>query len=82
MELERTEELLAEDAPFWRLRQEVPRSRSAICRAVKWLRRPPVPEPNLPPLRLSLAERSPEAAQRFTLVGRRPTLGAVQTIGA
>jgi hypothetical protein len=36
-ELERIEELLAEDAPFWRLRQEVPRSRFAIRRAVKRL---------------------------------------------
>jgi len=57
LELERIEELLAEDAPFWRLRQEVPRSRYAIYRAVKRLRCPPVPEPNRSPLRLSLAER-------------------------
>ena len=57
LELERIEELLAEDAPFWRLRQEVPRSRYAIHRAVKRLRRPPAPEPNRSPLRLSLAER-------------------------
>ena len=57
LELERIEELLAEDAPFWRLRQEVSRSRYAIYRAVKRLRCPPVPEPNRSPLRLSLAER-------------------------
>ena len=57
LELERIEELLAEDAPFWRLRQEVPRSRYAIYRAVKRLRCPPVPEPNRSPLRLSLPER-------------------------
>jgi IS30 family transposase len=57
LELERIEELLVEDAPFWRLRQEVPRSRYAIYRAVKRLRCPPVPEPNRSPLRLSLAER-------------------------
>ena len=56
-ELERIAELLAEDAPFWRLRQEVPRSRYAIYRAVKRLRCPPVPAPNRSPLRLSLAER-------------------------
>jgi IS30 family transposase len=57
LELERIGELLAEDAPFWRLRQEVPRSRYAIYRAVKRLRRPPVAEPNRSPLRLWLAER-------------------------
>jgi IS30 family transposase len=57
LELERIEELLSEDAPFWRLRQEVPRSRYAIYRAVKRLRRPPAPGPNRSPLRLSLAER-------------------------
>jgi Helix-turn-helix domain len=57
LEQERIEELLAEDVPFWRLRQEVPRSRYAIYRAVKRLRRPRVPEPNRSPLRLSLAER-------------------------
>ena len=56
LELERIEELLAQDAPFWRLRQEVLRSRYAIYRAVKRLRCP-VPEPNRAPLRLSLAER-------------------------
>ena len=56
-ELERIEELLAEDAPFWRLRQEVPRSRYAIYRAVKRLRCRSVPAPNRSPLRLSLAER-------------------------
>jgi DNA-binding CsgD family transcriptional regulator len=57
LELKRIGELLAEDAPFWRLRQEVPRSRYAIYRAVKRLRRPPAPEPNRSRLRLSLAER-------------------------
>jgi transposase, IS30 family len=57
LELERIGELLAEDAPFWRLRQEVPRSRYAIYRAVRRLRRPPAPEPNRSRLRLSLAER-------------------------
>jgi hypothetical protein len=53
----RIEGLLSEDAPFWRLRQEVPRSRYAIYRAVTRLRRPPAPEPNRSPLRLSLADR-------------------------
>jgi IS30 family transposase len=57
LELDRIEALLAEEAPFWRLRREVPRSRYAIYRAVKRLRRPPVPEPNRSPLRLSLTER-------------------------
>jgi Helix-turn-helix domain len=57
LELKRIEGLLAEDAPFWRLRQEVPRSRYVIYRAVKRLRCPPAPEPNRSPLRLSLAER-------------------------
>jgi hypothetical protein len=57
LELERIGELLAEDAPFWRLRQEVPRSRYAIYRAVKRLRRRSVPAPNRSRLRLSLAER-------------------------
>ena len=50
-------ELVAEGAPFWRLRQEVPRSRYAIYRAVRRVLRPPAPKPNRSPLRLSLAER-------------------------
>ena len=53
-ERERIAELVAEGAPFWRLRQEVPRSRYAIYRAVKRLTRAPAPEPNRSPLRLSL----------------------------
>ena len=56
-ERERIAELLAEGAPAWRLHQEINRSRWAILRAVKALRRPPAPEPNRSPLRLSLAER-------------------------
>jgi hypothetical protein len=56
-ELERIEGLLAEDAPVWRLRQEVPRSRDAIYGAVKRLGRRSVPEPNRSLLRLSLGER-------------------------
>ena len=38
-ERERIAELLAEGAPFWRLRQEVPRSRHAIRRAVMSMQR-------------------------------------------
>jgi len=45
-ERERVAELVAEGAPFWRLLQEVPRSRYAIYRAVKRLKRPPAREPN------------------------------------
>jgi IS30 family transposase len=56
-ERERIAELVAEGAPFWRLLQEVPRSRYAIYRAVKRLRRPPAREPIRSPLRLSTAER-------------------------
>jgi IS30 family transposase len=56
-EKERIAELLAEGAPFWRLRQEVPRSRHAIRRAVMAIQRPPKPEPTRSRLRLSLAER-------------------------
>ena len=37
-ERERIAELVAEGAPFWRLVQEVPRSRYAIYRAVKRLK--------------------------------------------
>ena len=56
-ERERIAELVAEGAPFWRLLQEVPRSRYAIYRAVKRLKRPPAREPIRSPLRLSTAER-------------------------
>ena len=56
-ERERIAELVAEGAPFWRLLQEVPRSRYAIYRAVKRLKRPPAREPIRSPLRLSMAER-------------------------
>jgi len=56
-EKERIAVLLSEGAPFWRLRQEVHRSRHAIRRAVMAWQRPPKPEPNRSPLRLSLAER-------------------------
>ena len=56
-EHERIAELVAAGAPFWRLRQEVPRSRFAIYRAVKRITTAPAPEPNRSPLRLSLAER-------------------------
>jgi transposase, IS30 family len=56
-ERERIAELVAEGAPFWRLVREVPRSRYAIYRAVKRLKRPPAREPIRSPLRLSTAER-------------------------
>ena len=56
-ERERIAELVAEGAPFWRLLQEVPRSRYAIYRVVKRLKRPPAREPIRSPLRLSTAER-------------------------
>jgi transposase, IS30 family len=56
-ERERIAELVAEDAPFWRLVEEVPRSRYAIYRAVKRLKRPPARESIRSPLRLSPAER-------------------------
>ena len=45
-ERERIAELLAEGAPFWRLRQEIPRSRYAITRAVRSILRPPPAEPS------------------------------------
>jgi IS30 family transposase len=56
-ERERIAELVAEGAPFWRLLQEVPRSRYAIHRAVRRLKGPPAREPIRSPLRLSTAER-------------------------
>jgi IS30 family transposase len=56
-ERERIAELVAEGAPFWRLLQEVPRSRYAIYRTVKRLKRPPARDPIRSPLRLSTAER-------------------------
>jgi transposase InsO family protein len=59
-ERERVAELVAEGAPFWRLLQEVPRSRYAINRAVKRLNRPPAREPIRSPLRW----RPPRRRQR------------------
>ena len=56
-ERERIAELLAEGAPFWRLRQEVPRSRFAIARAVRRLQRPVRVEPARSRLHLTLSER-------------------------
>ncbi len=56
-ERERIAQLLAEGAPFWRIRQEIPRSRYAVSRAIKALNRPAWREPQRSPLRLSLAER-------------------------
>jgi IS30 family transposase len=56
-ERERIAELLAEGAPFWRLCEEVGRSRHAIRRAVMALSRPAPRERKRSPLRLSPAER-------------------------
>jgi IS30 family transposase len=50
-------ELLAEGAPFWRLCEEVGRSRHAIRRAVMALSKPPRRERKRSPLWLSPAER-------------------------
>ena len=66
-ERERIAELLAEGAPFWRLRQEVPRSRHSIRRAVRRLRQLPKVEPVRSRLHLSLAER--EEISRGIAVG-------------
>jgi IS30 family transposase len=56
-ERDRIASLVAEGAPYWRILQEVPRSRFAIYRAVKRLKRPPALAPKRSPLRLSTAER-------------------------
>jgi IS30 family transposase len=53
----RIAELLAEGAPFWRLCEEVGRSRHAIRRAVMALSKPPRRERKRSPLWLSPAER-------------------------
>jgi hypothetical protein len=52
-ERDRIAVLVAEGAPSWRILQEVPRSRYAIYRAVKQLKRPPAREPKRSPLRLA-----------------------------
>ena len=57
MEKERIRELLAEGAPFWRLCEEVQRSRHAIRRSVLALSRPAPRERKRSPLRLSPSER-------------------------
>jgi IS30 family transposase len=56
-ERERITLLLAEGAPFWKIRQEIPRSRHAVARAIRGLCRPARREPTRSPLRLSLSER-------------------------
>jgi IS30 family transposase len=56
-ERERIAELLLEGAPFWRLCEEVHRSRHAIRRAVISLSKPPQRERKRSPLRLSPVER-------------------------
>jgi len=67
-ERDRIAELLAEGAPFWRLCEEVGRSRHAIRRAVMALSRPAPREPKRSPLRLSPAER--EEISRGLVAGR------------
>jgi IS30 family transposase len=57
VERERIALLLAEGAPFWKIRQEIPRSRHAVARAIRGLCRPARREPTRSPLRLSLSER-------------------------
>jgi IS30 family transposase len=75
-ERERIRELLAEGAPFWRLCEEVNRSRWAIARAVKSLQRPTPAERKRSPLRLLLAEREEisrglAAGESLRLIARR-----------
>jgi len=74
-EKQRISELLAEGAPFWRLREEVPRSRHAIRRAVLSIQGPR-PERQRSTLRLSLAEREEisrgvAAGESLRLIARR-----------
>jgi len=69
-------ELLAEGAPFWRLRQEVPRSRFAIARAVRRLQRPATVEPARSRLHLTLPER--EEISRDIAAGESLRLIAVR----
>jgi transposase, IS30 family len=83
-ERERIAELVAEGAPFWRLRQEVPRSRYAIYRAVRRLLRPPAPESTRSALRLSLAEReeiSRGLARGRVAAGHCPAAGPITVDG-
>ncbi len=54
---ERLIELLAEQAPFWRICEEIDRDRWTIRRNINYLKRPPKVEPKRSPLRLSFAER-------------------------
>ena len=56
-ERERIAELLAEGAPFWRLRQEIHRSRHAIKRAIRSIQRPPPGEPRRSRLHVTPTER-------------------------
>jgi IS30 family transposase len=67
-EKDRIRELLAEGAPFWRLCEEVHRSRHAIRRSVLALSRPAPRERTRSPLRLSPWER--EEISRGLMAGR------------
>ena len=79
-ERERIAELLAEGAPFWRMCEEVHRSRHAIRRAVLALSRPAPRERKRSSLRLSPAER--EEISRGLVAGRslRADRGRVGTV--
>jgi IS30 family transposase len=49
--------LVAEGAPFWKINDEISRSRWAVARAIRRAKRPSPPERKRSPLRLSLEER-------------------------
>lgn len=49
--------LVAEGAPFWKINDEINRSRWAVARAIRRTKRPAPPERRRSPLRLSLEER-------------------------
>ncbi|MFP5322363.1 MAG: IS30 family transposase [Acidimicrobiia bacterium] len=50
-------ELVAQGAPFWKINEEINRSRWAVARAIRRAKRPAPPERKRSPLRLSLEER-------------------------
>ena len=83
-ERERIAELLAEGAPFWRLRQEIPRSRHAIKRAMRSIQRPPPAEPRRSRLHVTPTEReeiSRGHRGRRVAAGDRAAAGAVAVDG-